>query len=269
VQERRFQACTMAGRWLCPLLVFACTRPNPAYDDGQAEGSSGANSAGTSGGSSSAGSDGGAPSTSAVDMDGDMDGGGTTTTGAPPLGESSTGFEPSSTSTGARIPTVHVFNPDLAECIHPPMPDPVACAAVTDEGFFQIDGDEPKLGGEALGVLRFQVGGGFEAAAVESVVLRMVAHPFDPGSSVGDIWEVAPFTYRSLFMDVPAQLGGAPIAPSAGVVDETLIVEWSLPPSVVVPNQPLHLSISTDLLNGVDYNDETSAMPPELIVTVQ
>lgn len=250
--------------WLASFAVLACTRANPSFD-----GDSGKDpmETGTTTGPVSTTSDGGPPlTTTGVEPDG----GGTTMD--PPIDESTTGSEPggsssesSSESTGLGEPSEYVFFPFLAECLHPPAPNPEECAAVTDPGYIQIDADEPALGGEAAGYLAFEITNEFEL--VDSVVLRMEAHPFDPGSPSGAIWEVAPFTYESLFMTAPAPAGLMPVGPPVAPVDATLLVEFTLAPEVVVPGQPLFLGIFTESGNGVDYADLDSKSPPELIVT--
>lgn len=250
---------------MCSLLALACVAPNPGYDPDDGSPAEATADSSTETSSSPASSDAGLTSAA----DGAMTMGGTTGT-MPPVDSGSTTDEPGSTSaeaTTAGMPVEHVFNPFLGDCVHPPEPDPDACTAITDPGYIQVDANEADLGGVVVGYIAFEISEAFEAADVQSVLLRMVAHPFDPGSPTAEIWEVESFTHESLFMVAPAQIGAGPVGPSPGTVPESLIVEFSLPPSLIVPGQPLYLGIYTDSGDGVDYADEDSATPPELIVT--
>ncbi|MCX4247663.1 hypothetical protein [Paraliomyxa miuraensis] len=261
-----FDAGAKVGGLLVLLPALACASPNPAYgldDDGAAtEDTSGSGSASaTTAQDPTSSADGSVPTSGA-------DG---TTTGAPPTDSSPTGDEPDSTSgeTTAAGPVAHVFHAYLGDCVHPPMPNPDACTAITDPGYIQVDGEEPDLGGEVAGFIAFEISGELAGAEVLSVLLRLTAHPFDPGSPTGVVWQVEPFTHDSLFEEAPEPLGGGPVGPAPSTVPESLLVEVELDPAVIVPGQPLFLGIFTASGDGVDYLDEESASPPTLVVTVQ
>lgn len=259
------------------VLAWGCNPLGQAELDGGGDASTGSTgstgSAGPTSGTGASGSNADGATTSGASASSGMvttagsstsssDSGSTTSDTSAVADESS-----SSGTTGEPQPVELIYTPTVTACIALDNPDPDECALQTDPGYFQCDGDEPALGGSVVRAYLHFDGLDLDGVTVQTVTLRMLAHPGDPGSSSGAIWAVEPFTYAGLFGSVPAQVGPTPLADPPGLVPQELWVEWSLPPSAVEDATDVYLGLVTASNDGVDYNDETTAQPPELIVT--
>jgi len=160
----------------------------------------------------------------------------------------------------------------VADCVDTLNPDPDACEAIDGAGHLSVDGLVTATGNPSYGFLRFDIDDTLAGRTVTSVLLQLtVSDHADAGApESGDVWEVETFTRPDLFVAVPAQLGGAPLAPSLiGDVVNGDLVELTLPVDSVAANAPTTLGIYLSITNGVRYWNLNGAVPPALVIDYQ
>jgi hypothetical protein len=108
---------------------------------------------------------------------------------------------------------------------------------------------------------------------VVSVELRMTVTTYANAAGTGaDVWEVAPFTDTSLYLQTPAVVDTTPLAATPGVAAQGQTVTYSLPNSVATPGSSLYLSLTLPMGgDGTGYwgtnGDPKIQAPPTVVIT--
>lgn len=193
----------------------------------------------------------------------------TTTTTSSSSSTSTAGASTEGTSTGSPT-TVLGYPAALAECNDPITLDPDACELGGNPAMGAMVVDSLDAGiGPMHGLLRFDLDDAIDPDLVVSVTLRLVATDPTVSQFSGEVYRVEPFGLMDLFSVQPATVGPM-LAPDQGPVAGGDVVEWVLPPDVLLLGEPsLYLGILPLSTDGVDYWNLDGAQPPELIVEQQ
>ncbi len=175
---------------------------------------------------------------------------------------------PGSSDTGVPL-TVLSYGATLTGCNDPIGLNPDECEGIADPSPGAMLVDEAANGmGPFNSYLRFDLDDQLDIGAVVSVTLRITTTPSDSADSnaSGEVWQVEPFTLDDLFMFQPATVGPL-LAADQGAVFPDTVVQWPLPPDVLVPNRStLYLGVVANSTNGIDYWAMNGLLPPELVV---
>lgn len=116
--------------------------------------------------------------------------------------------------------------------------------------------------------IRFDIDDAIMGKTIDTVTLRLKVTASMKASSTqsGEIWRVQLFTESSLHMSEPAKVGGTPIGMDKGAVIQNQVLDWSLPASLVAPNQGVFLGVFPLSSDGVNYYNTDGAEPPRLII---
>lgn len=180
---------------------------------------------------------------------------------------SSSSASASSTSSSGGMQTT-MFTAALAECISPTVFDPDACEAATGVGEMSVDTSDSATLLPIHAFVRFDIDDTIANKTVDSVTLQLQATNNMKASSnqSGEIWRVQSFTKASLQMSEPAKVGNVPIGPDQGAVTQNQVLTWSLPTSIVGPNQGVFLGIFPLSSDGVNYYNTDGVVPPRLTI---
>ena len=105
---------------------------------------------------------------------------------------------------------------------------------------------------------------------MQSSAKTVTAYLNAPGTGA-DVWEVGPFNETSLYTQVPAVAGTAPLARTPGPAVGRQTVTYSLPTRLAKPNTAVSLSLTLpNTGDGTGYwgtNGPATQPPPTLVIT--
>jgi hypothetical protein len=152
---------------------------------------------------------------------------------------------------------------------NPPNPDACLAYAGGKDGPNEVWIDLKKGSHRAFtGYLRFDVDDKLAGRTLldARVEVTVTTYATAAGNSPA-LWECAPFTRASLFVQAPALIGAAFIDPSQGIVSPSETVSYRLPSSLVAPSTAVYLALVPEVANGSGYWNLMGPKPPRLVVT--
>lgn len=171
---------------------------------------------------------------------------------------------------GGEGPGQVTYTAVVADCIKPSAPDPDVCETEAGSGVMTVDTQfNPMLDPTPRNAyIRFDLDGALAGKTVDAATLTLRVTSISGGESnqTGELWEVEPFVRADLFVMTPATIGATPIGANQGAVALGAQVDFSIPTSLVSPNDSVTVGLLPLTTNGVDYYNTNGVEPPILVI---
>jgi hypothetical protein len=162
----------------------------------------------------------------------------------------------------------------VADCIEQvaatksPNPDACAAFASSKDGPNELWVDlRQGSNRQFTGYLRFDVGGELAQRTLLGARVEITVTTF--AGAVGhapELWECAPFSRASLFVQEPALIGSSALAPAPGTVSKSQTVSYALPAAAVAASASAYFALVPVVAGGSGFWNLLGPEPPRLVV---
>ncbi|MFT3691913.1 MAG: hypothetical protein QM831_02145 [Kofleriaceae bacterium] len=158
------------------------------------------------------------------------------------------------------------YKATVSVCTTQAFPGPMFCSSTYNDKELVLTSGSQFVMQPMVAYLRFDFDGVLAGKAIANVALQMTAVNTTEAASPasGTVWQANAFTAQQVQTMIPGKT--TLLATDSGAVVKGAVVEWSLPPSQVAPNDAACLELESDNADDVIYGDKSSANPPTLVI---